>query len=50
MKKLLSCLAAALLVLAIGCGDKGGPEPGGKKGDAKKPLVVGFSQIGAESD
>ncbi|NQT54289.1 ABC transporter substrate-binding protein, partial [bacterium] len=23
---------------------------GGKKGDAKKPLVVGFSQIGAESD
>ena len=49
MKKLLSCLAAASLVLAIGCGDKGAPEPGGKKGDARKTLVVGFSQIGAES-
>lgn len=46
---LLTGLAALALV---GCGDKGGDTAGGTTGttpDGKK-LVVGFSQIGAESD
>src|SRR5215207_4506075 len=41
----LPLLALSLLLLLSGCGKK---EEAGK--DSSKPMVVGFSQVGAESD
>jgi galactofuranose transport system substrate-binding protein len=59
MKRLLSYSALALALLAAGCSggntDAGTGTTGGTSGSAKAPdsgkkLVVGFSQIGSESD
>lgn len=62
MKRLLSLSALALVLLAAGCsggtsdagtgttGGTTGNDPAAKAPDSGKKLVVGFSQIGSESD
>ena len=48
MKKLLGALAAAAMIVALaGCAASGGGAAAG--GGGKKDLLVGFSQVGAES-